>query len=370
MGIATPPLHSFQFLDKQNLHNSMSQDYHHQGVFGNFEKSQYHHQQIPRDKLRVQDFGPPPPLVRMEEEEEEETGGLPGYETAGILSEMFNFPSNGPAELLENQISQGYRNPPSAADWLLHRRNMVVDGDNKNQTVLDGTVYHQHHNQISSVNGDSAAAAMQLFHMNPQQQKSPSPQSASSTLHMLLPGHSSSFHSASGGGAFGQFAWGGNGSCNPNEIPGVVEGQGLSLSLSSSLKAEELRMGEGGMMFFGGSTPPEYHFKNLGSGGVTQNRQVVGPASYGAMSILRNSKYLKAAQELLEEFCSVGRGQLVKNKNQSGGAAATRGAASGGANSDLPPLSASDRLEHQRRKVKLISMLDEASLSLSLNFSL
>ncbi|KAI3462801.1 hypothetical protein Pfo_019464 [Paulownia fortunei] len=434
MGIATPPLHSvtshskgrnsLQLLEKQNFSNSMSQDYH-QGIFSfsnGFERSQQEQQQehiaqqIRRDKLRVQGFELPTPLVGMEEEE---AGGLPVYETAGMLSEMFNFPSGGAAtatEFLETQISQSYRNPraapptggASAADWFLHRQGMEGGGlgDSKNHTVVNDTASYHHHNQqhqISNINADSAAA-MQLFLMNPQQQRSPSPSpshhpppSTSSTLHMLLPNPSSSstlqaFHTASGG-AFGQFTWvpnSGNEN-NPNEIPGVVEGQGLSLSLSSSLqhleaaKAEELRMGEGGMLFFGQGGAAQYQIKNLGGGGalhlqggVSQNRQLhagLGP-SFGAANMLRNSKFAKAAQELLEEFCSVGRGQFKKNKfgpnnnrnpisNPSGRATSGGGGAGGGNSSssskDLPPLSASDRLEHQRRKVKLLSMLDEAT---------
>ncbi|KAL0350585.1 UNVERIFIED_CONTAM: BEL1-like homeodomain protein 4 [Sesamum radiatum] len=83
--------------------------------------------------------------------------------------------------------------------------------------------------------------------------------------------------------------------------------------------------------------------------------------------MLRNSKYAKAAQELLEEFCSVGRGQFKKNKfgkqnnnngnpssNPSAGATSVGGAGGGNSSSsskDNPPLSAADRLEHQRRKV-------------------
>lgn len=469
MGIATPTLpsvtshskghNSLQLPDKQNLSISMSQDYH-QGIFSfsnGFERSQQEQQhqqqqqhiaqQIRRDKLRAQGGfePPPPPLVGIEEEE---SSGLPVYETAGMLSEMFNFPSGGggaasATELLENQILQSYRNqravpPPtggaSVADWFSHRQGMVVGGDlggSKNQTVVNETAPHHHHHQqhqISSINADSAAA-MQLFLMNPQQQRSPSPspshpppQSTSSTLHMLLPNPSSSssglhaLHNASGGGAFGQFTWvpdSGNEN-NPSEIPGVVEGQGLSLSLSSSLqhleaaKAEELRMGEGNMLFFGqggGSTPAaQYQLKNLGGGGggalhlqggVSHNHQLhVGlGSSFGTVNMLRNSKYAKAAQELLEEFCSVGRGQFKKNKfrrqyNNNGNpssnpsaCATSGGGAAGGGNSsssskDIPPLSAADRLEHQRRKVKLLSMLDEAcilspfSLSLSTSLSL
>jgi hypothetical protein len=88
--------------------------------------------------------------------------------------------------------------------------------------------------------------------------------------------------------------------------------------------------------------------------------------------VLRNSKYTRAAQELLEEFCSVGRGGLVKgtrggrgasssNPNNKGGAASSSGAAqSPSASKEPPQLCPADRLEHQRKKARLISMLDEA----------
>ncbi|MEI4867105.1 hypothetical protein, partial [Klebsiella pneumoniae] len=49
-------------------------------------------QQIGRDKLSFQGLNP---LVAIEEHQQESGGGLHGYqhETAGMLSEMFNFPS-------------------------------------------------------------------------------------------------------------------------------------------------------------------------------------------------------------------------------------------------------------------------------------
>ncbi|KAK6152670.1 hypothetical protein DH2020_012309 [Rehmannia glutinosa] len=279
----------------------MSQDYHHQGIFSfsnglerHQQQQQQQHQQIRRDKLSVHGFM----------EEEEETGGLPVYETGGpgtMMSEIFNFPSDGAVsatELLETQISQSYRNsraapPTSAADWFSHR-----------------------------INADSEAA-MQLFPTPPN--------STSSTLHMLLPNPSSS-------SSFGQFTWFENNNINnPNEIPpGVVEGQRLSLSLSSSLQ------------HMGGGAGLHLH------GGVSHNRHSSNFTA--AASMLRNSKYAKAAQDLLEEFCSVGRGQFKKkpnnNRNPSGGG----GGGDGNAAQDHPPLSASDRLEHQRRKA-LIHMI-------------
>ena len=453
MGIAThtPPLppvfsHSKVIYNpipiphKSNSANSMSQDFH-QGIFSfsnGFERSAVTHQeqqqhitqQIRRDKLRVQGFEPPPPLVAIEEE----PGGLPVYETAGMLSEMFNF---GPGattatELLEHQLPPNYRNPRPAtavagvsnSEWYGSRQEMVLGGlgplgDSKNQNVNNRDSLAQHHHQISSINADSAAA-MQLFLMNPQPRSpSPPPQphphphphppTTSSTLHMLLPNQSTSLQgfatgSAPGGGGFGasvispsQFTWvtdsgheGGNN--NPSEIGGIVEGQGLSLSLSSSLqhleaaKAEELRMGDGGVLFYGqgggggSSSAAQYPYKSLGGhqqalhlqGGVGHNHQVhVGfGSSLGAVNVMRNSKYVKAAQELLEEFCSVGRGQFKKNKfgrhntnpnpNPGGASVAGGGGGSSSSSKDLPLLSAADRIEHQRRKVKLLSMLDEA----------
>lgn len=437
--------------DKPNSLNSMSQDYP-QGIFSfsnGFERSQHeqqqqqHHiaQQIRRDKLRVQGFEPPPPLVAIEEVGS--TGGLAGgYETAGMLSEMFNFTPGattaaGDMSLEHVQVTHNFRNTrtPSPAtqvddttEWYGNRQGLVVGGlqeplgDSKNhQNVANDrdsiAAAHHHHQQqqISGINADSAAAAaMQLFLMNPQP-RSPSPSPthphppSSSTLHMLLPNSSPAlstlhqgFHQAvspttAGGPPFGpsQFTWmpdsggnGGGGTGNPSVgISGVVEGQGLSLSLSSSLqhleaaKAEELRsMGEGGILFFnqgGGSSsssqyPPykTHHHQalhHLQSPNSQQQVQVGFGSSLGMVNVLRNSKYAKAAQELLEDFCSVGRGHHLKknklgkinNTNPNSNPTGTGGGNSSSSSKDLPPLSAADRLEHQRRKVKLLSMLDE-----------
>ncbi|KAG6766872.1 hypothetical protein POTOM_028048 [Populus tomentosa] len=455
MGIATtppfPPIlpHSSSPIlqntkSNPSNHNSMSQDYH-QGIFsfsnGGFERSsvshqehnqqlQQHHiaQQIRRDKLRVQSGydQPPPALLGIEEEE---SSGLPVYETAGMLSEMFNFPpAGGPAaavDLLDQPLRSNYRTQPrqqqqqqqpvTTNDWYNSNNTQGMAGgaglgignskNHSNNDSRESLAQHQH--QISGINADSATA-MQLFLMNPSQPRSPQspslsrhqpPPSTSSTLHMLLPNPSSSlqgFSTVSGGG-FGaasvisppQFTWvpdsshvGGNTGAplsNPTEISGVVEGQGLSLSLSSSLqhleaaKAEELRMGDGGLLYYnqgaGGSSSSQY-YKNLGGhqhhqalhlqGGVGQNHhqvQVGFGSSLGVVNVLRNSKYVKAAQELLEEFCSVGRGQFKKSKfgrqntNPSSNNNPGGGGGSSSSTKDLPPLSAADRIEHQRRKV-------------------
>uniref|UniRef100_A0A6N2N7L3 Homeobox domain-containing protein n=1 Tax=Salix viminalis TaxID=40686 RepID=A0A6N2N7L3_SALVM len=393
-------------------------------------------QQIRRGKLRIQsDYEPPPPaLVGIGEGAEEESSGLPVYETVGMLSEMFNFPPAGgqaaAVDLLDQHVQSNYRTQPrqqqsaTTNDWYNrnNRQSMTVGGlgigdsknHNNNNSNRDTLAQHQH--QIAGFNANSAAA-MQLFLMNPSQPRSPkspspshnqTPHSASSTLNMLLPNPSSSLQgfSAVSGGGFGatsvisppQFTWvsdsshgGGNTGAplnNPSEIIGAVEGQGLSLSLSSSLqhleaaKAEELRMGSGGLLYYnqgaGGSSSAQF-YKNSGGhqnhqvlhlqGGEGQNHhqvQVGFGSSLGVVNVLRNSKYVKAAQELLEEFCSVGRGQFKKSKfgrqntnpssknNPGGGGGGDGGGGGGGSSSstiDLPHMSAADRIEHQRKKV-------------------
>uniref|UniRef100_A0A162AK02 Homeobox domain-containing protein n=1 Tax=Daucus carota subsp. sativus TaxID=79200 RepID=A0A162AK02_DAUCS len=388
----------------------MSQDYHHQAAGGIFSFSNGYErsQEEQRDKvLRGQGFEPPPPLVAMDEEGGEETGGgLHGYDqTAGLLSEMFNFPSGAATatELLQQQISGNYHGHimrPSSSH--LHREatgpsheNWYTGNEHKSSHIVN-----QQHIGPSINASDSAAAAMQLFHMNPSSARSPSP--PPSTLHMLLPNPSPNptsnslhqgFHSP---GAFGpsshqqQFTWGTPGSTGhdagststtgqltPHHHP-IIEGhgQGLSLSLSSSLqhleaaKAEEFRNagGSGGMLFFnqgggGPNTNSQFHNQALQLQGTevvlgAQNQPIhhVGfrsSSSLGVVNVLRTSKYVKAAQELLEEFCSVGRGQFKKNKfpkppNPTGSSGAGTSTSSA---KDPPPLSASDRIEHQRRKV-------------------
>ncbi|KAJ8567200.1 hypothetical protein K7X08_019408 [Anisodus acutangulus] len=428
MGIATSPTsrpcvtshnskgHKYPIIHQvsENL-NSMSQDYHHHSLFSfpnGFERSQAEQQhqqqqqqhmaaqQIRRDKLRVQGFEPAP--------FEEEPSGLPAvYETAGMLSEMFNFPPGtaptNATELLETQFHQNYRQPNTNTnprpqqihaatmgnEWFGNRQGMIVGGGASQQLG-----YAKNHTP-------NAADSMQLFLMNPQP-RSPSPSppnSNSSTLHMLLPNPSSTstlqgFPNPAEG-SYGQFMTWGNGGASaaatthhhhlntPNEIGvNVVESQGLSLSLSSSLqhKGEELQLsGEaGGMLFFnqqgvgGASSSGQFGYKNMNMGvsGVSQNIHQVHVgygSSLGVVNVLRNSKFAKAAQELLEEFCSVGRGKFKKKNNKasannpnSNPSGDNNGGGNNESSKDLPPLSASDRIEHHRRKVKLLSMLDEA----------
>ena len=321
------------------------------------------------------------------------------YEPGGMLSEMFAFPPGGPTvptEILESQISSNYRwpsQPTPANDCNSIARN-------------------QH---FSRINAD-LANPMQLSLMNPPPKPS-SPTDTSSSLHMLHPNVSNSHlqgfqHAGTMSGVSGlgssevlpvNFNWvpgraGAAGVDGARKIGGLIESQGLSLSLSSSLqqleaaKVEELRLGNGGIFFCNqgvGASSNFYGSKSLGNnqqplqlqGMVDPSRQVyVGyESSLGNLNIVRASKYAKAAQELLEEFCSVGRehyksqrrGKHSINPNSDPVGGSGGGAASGSSSSvkALAPLSAADKIEHQRRKVKLLSMLDEARPSPFLIYS-
>ncbi|KAE8680644.1 BEL1-like homeodomain protein 2 [Hibiscus syriacus] len=242
MGIATEdfvPTIPVQANSNMNPTNSMSQDFHQAatGIFrfsNGFERSTM----IRRNKLSVGGFESPPPL------EEEESNALPAFETSGMLSDMFHFPSGmaltASTELLDQTLPPNYQ---------AHR----PAGESKSDF---------NYQQLPSINAAASTAAMQLFLMNPRSQSS-----------------------------------------------------------STSLQ---------------------------------------GPGRI--VNVLRNSKYVKAAQELLEEFCSVGRVQLKKYKfgrNKTNPSSNHGDTTCSSLTKHLRPLSPPDRIEHQRRKVKLLAMLDE-----------
>lgn len=371
----------------------MSQDYHHhQGIFqfsNGFERSSSSSQQIQRDKVRG--F------------QQQELARPPVYETAGMLSEMFNFPDDSStAELLENATFRSSSSSSASRHQQQQQQpqTSTITGNSENNNNWYGNhtnnqQQQQHQHQISSINAaaadSAAAAAMHLFLMNPshmhQTRSSSSPPTPhpQQTLHMFP------------NSGFGQFTWGGG---TTQEGGGGVEG--LSLSLCSSLEVakadQELRslyynnnqVGEGG-------PSSSYQYKNhhnhhqalmnnlhLQQGGGTNNIIIGYNNNYNqhhqglsSLNVVRNSKYMKAAQELLQEFCSVGGGRsnhqfIIKNNklnsNPNNGDHPSNSSSS--KDTPLPPLSASDRIEHQRRKVKLLSMLDEACSNISLSLSL
>lgn len=130
----------------------------------------------------------------------------------------------------------------------------------------------------------------------------------------------------------------------------IVEGQGLSLSLRSidAEKLDKIRVGHGELVY--------------------QNQTQLFPCArmldhYGSATrtnVVKSSRYLKAAQELLGEFCCVERG-LLKNQDGNPNNLVSDGGAAPPPSSmnHHPPISHAERAEFQRRKIKLLTMLEE-----------
>lgn len=139
--------------------------------------------------------------------------------------------------------------------------------------------------------------------------------------------------------------------------------QGLSLSLSSQQPG------------FGNFRPEREELM------TTVSPTAVGGSSSSAsavQSVPLSPKYLKAAQELLDEVVNVGKAvktstttedvnysQKSKNNGESSGNMATAAGQEGGETNskrDGPELSAAERQEIQMKKAKLVNMLDEVCL--------
>ncbi|KAK4774045.1 hypothetical protein SAY87_029064 [Trapa incisa] len=153
--------------------------------------------------------------------------------------------------------------------------------------------------------------------------------------------------------------------------------QRLSLSLSSTINhleipkvEEQLRIsntGDDGLLFYN-NNQYRSHLGSIGGGihGPSSSSSSI-PSSWGMVNILRNSKYTKAAQELLEEFCSVSRvnrrvgieSKICNYNDNQGGNSEGRAGLSSTSSKDPSLLSPGDRAEQQRRKAKLLTMLDE-----------
>ncbi|XP_047977866.1 BEL1-like homeodomain protein 1 [Salvia hispanica] len=143
--------------------------------------------------------------------------------------------------------------------------------------------------------------------------------------------------------------------------------QGLSLSLSSqqpqyaSFTSREVPSQP---LVTAVSSPPRCDDVRV-SGGSPSSASGV---SNGVQSVLLSSKYLKAAQEILDEVVNVGKGgkaaaaESSKPAKSSGDSAAASGDGQSGGDSSAKrgaELSTAERQEIQMKKAKLVNMLDE-----------
>ena len=139
------------------------------------------------------------------------------------------------------------------------------------------------------------------------------------------------------------------------QTPGAAAGVSAVLSLSSR------------------EAPPPVTVAAVGGAGDEGKYHQLGASATPQGQMVMSSKYLKAAQELLDEVVSVSKGvedakaatkslAAVKKKEDSegvsGGGTDDGGAKSGG---PVPELSTAERQELQMKKSKLINMLDEVS---------
>ncbi|GMJ10660.1 BEL1-like homeodomain 1, embryo sac development arrest 29 [Hibiscus trionum] len=155
--------------------------------------------------------------------------------------------------------------------------------------------------------------------------------------------------------------------------PVVSPRQGLSLSLSSQQAA--YRSGNNVETDIQGQQQPQVQPMSLAddvriSGNSPSSVSVVSNGISGAQSVVLGSKYLRAAQELLDEVVNVGKGiktdvsEGTKEKikvNKEPVAAVTGEGSSAGENGIKrgAELTAAQRQEQQMKKSKLINMLDE-----------
>ncbi|XP_022894386.1 BEL1-like homeodomain protein 4 isoform X2 [Olea europaea var. sylvestris] len=263
-----------------------------------------------KEMFRVQDF-----------EKVDLSGQPPVYDTGGMLTEIINLPWRKPSnEILDDQmqIQSSYNR------WL--QKQQIPAEVHEAEKLLP----------------NSSDFSLQGFPL----------------VDMDLPPQSTWITSSS------------DGDDTTTKIRSMIEGQGLSLSLSSWRKFEDLRMENGGIYFhnqgIGTYSSNPYDLKNLGLNLPRDQIHFGYTASPRIINDLKNSKYLRSAQELLEEFCSVGRGQFknqkVKKQDRNPNSLlnfGSRGGAGASSSKERHPLSQAGRADYQRKKVKLLSMLDE-----------
>lgn len=171
--------------------------------------------------------------------------------------------------------------------------------------------------------------------------------------------------------------------CEGNERPS----QGLSLSLSSSnpstigVQSFELRHTnhhhqdqQDDMRFMASSSRSDAFYGKSSNVQVQQQMMQDGflgkaPNLHQGHFHLRNSKYLVPAQELLNEFCSLGTKQTDPLKQKSHKAKRWEDE-NGASSSRKQALYSLDYMELQKRKTKLLSMLEEVCMLQILFYSI
>ncbi|XP_010262659.1 PREDICTED: BEL1-like homeodomain protein 9 [Nelumbo nucifera] len=147
----------------------------------------------------------------------------------------------------------------------------------------------------------------------------------------------------------------------------TTTGQGLSLSLSSHHTRPqnlplELNLPRYEPAMLGDKSIGGFIVRGVGgastSNDVLRSSAPLGPFT-GYASILKGSRFLKPAQQLLEELCGVGRG--IYAERSCGDSSLMDPSVENFSPSEIidDPLSSGDRGEHRRKKTRLISMLDE-----------
>lgn len=170
------------------------------------------------------------------------------------------------------------------------------------------------------------------------------------------------FHGFSGGPRVHYNLWGAAGDtpATPSSSSGGVfrrpSQQGLSLSLSSQQTAYPSVSGEFDVAGQG-------HLAGIGNSPTSASTGVSG-----VQGVILGSKYLKSAQELLDEVVNVGKGiykeEKFAEKMKVNKESTTSGACRDGENSagkQVVELSTAQRQELQMKKSKLVTMLDEVS---------
>ncbi|XP_057728509.1 BEL1-like homeodomain protein 1 [Arachis stenosperma] len=141
--------------------------------------------------------------------------------------------------------------------------------------------------------------------------------------------------------------------------------QGLSLSLSSQQQQQQQQQQTGTYRSLSGEVEVAV------AGGVGNSPSSASNGISGVQGVLLGSKYLKAAQELLDEVVNVGNkgiskeelAEKVKPNRESNSGVGEGSSGGGGENSDagkhVAELTTAQRQELQMKKSKLVSMLDE-----------